>query len=98
MLHLRPASPWTIPVLLTQASAGVGTEEVRDALDAHKAYLANAGERAARDAARREVELVDILDEELRRRVEAGLAGAVDGVGTLVEQVRTGAVDPYSAA
>jgi len=98
MLHLKPEAPWSIPVLLTQASAGVGTEAVREVLLAHRRYLAGAGERAARDAARREVELVDILDEELRRRVEAGLADAVDGVGTLVEQVRAGAVDPYSAA
>src|SRR6516162_5331809 len=98
MLHLRPASPWTVPVLLTQAATGVGTDAVRDAIAAHRSALDAVGGRAARDAARRQTELVDILDEELRRRLEAGVGGALDGVGVLVEQVRSGAVDPYSAA
>ena len=98
MLHLRPASPWTVPVLLTPAATGVGTDAVRDAIAAHRSALDAVGGRAARDAARRQTELVDILDEELRRRLEAGVGGALDGVGVLVEQVRSGAVDPYSAA
>src|SRR5207244_12672610 len=40
MLHLRPATAWSIPVLRAQAAGGVGTEAVRDALEAHRAVLA----------------------------------------------------------
>ena len=99
MLHLRPAAAWTIPVLTTQAAAGVGTDAVRDAIEAHRAFLAADAERARRQRARREGELLDVLDEELRRRLERGLgASAADGLAPLLDAVRAGTVDPYSAA
>ncbi|TMA57258.1 MAG: methylmalonyl Co-A mutase-associated GTPase MeaB, partial [Deltaproteobacteria bacterium] len=63
MLHLRPAAPWSIPVVLTQAATGAGTEAVRDAIEAHRAFLAADAERARRQRARREGELLDVLDE-----------------------------------
>jgi len=99
MLHLRPAAAWSIPVVLTQAMAGVGTEAVRDAIEAHRAFLAADPERARRQRARREGELLDVLDEELRRRLAQGLGGgAPDGLAPLLDAVRAGTVDPYSAA
>jgi len=99
MLHLRPAAAWSIPVVLTQAMAGVGTEAVRDAIEAHRAFLAAEPERARRQRARREGELLDVLDEELRRRLAQGLGGgAPDGLAPLLDAVRAGTVDPYSAA
>ena len=99
MLHLRPAAPWSIPVVLTQAATGAGTEAVRDAIEAHRAFLADDAERARRQRARREGELLDVLDEELRRRLEQGLgAHAADGLAPLLDAVRAGTVDPYSAA
>ncbi|TMA37387.1 MAG: methylmalonyl Co-A mutase-associated GTPase MeaB [Deltaproteobacteria bacterium] len=99
MLHLRPAAPWSIPVVLTQAATGAGTEAVRDAIEAHRAFLAADAERARRQRARREGELLDVLDEELRRRLEQGLgAHAADGLAPLLDAVRAGTVDPYSAA
>src|SRR5438874_2053251 len=70
MLHLRPAAAWSIPVLLTQAASDGGTAAVLDALEQHRAFLAADPERAHRQRARREGELIDILDEELRRRLE----------------------------
>jgi LAO/AO transport system kinase len=98
MLHLRPASAWDIPVLATQAVRDVGIDAVAAALEQHRAFVATSDQRASRDAARRAGDLVDILDEELRRRVESGLVDAPDGLGSLVTSVRDGAVDPYSAA
>ena len=98
MLHLRPASPWSIPVLPTDASADVGTEAVLDALEKHRAFLAADPERAGRIRRRREGELLDILDEELRRRLAHGLGAAPDGLGPLLDAVRGGEVDPYTAA
>src|SRR5882724_428822 len=98
MLHLRPAAAWSIPVLLTQAATDGGTAAVLEALEQHRAFLAADPERARRERRRREGELIDILDEELRRRLERGLGSAPDGVGPLLEAVRGGDLDPYTAA
>jgi len=96
MLHLRPAAAWSIPVLLTQAASDGGTAAVLDALEQHRAFLAADPERGRRQRARREGELIDILDEELRRRLERGFGS--DGGGPLLEAVRGGDLDPYTAA
>jgi LAO/AO transport system kinase len=98
MLHLRPPSPWTIPVLLTKATSGEGTEAVLAAVDAHGKARASDPERTAREQQRRNDELLDALDEELRRRLAAGLGADADGLGVLLDEVRAGRVDPYSAA
>ena len=98
MLHLRPPSAWQIPVLLTQAAVGVGIDAVMDALARHRAFLAADAARTQRDARRREDELLDILSEELRRRLAVGLDDGADGIAPLVAAVRDGATDPYSAA
>jgi LAO/AO transport system kinase len=98
MLHLRPPSPWTIPVLPTIASVGSGVDDVLAGLERHRAHVSGDAERAGRAAARRAGELVDILEEEMRRRLEARLVTDLNGLGALVESVRSGDVDPYSAA
>ena len=98
MLHLRPPSPWSIPVLATEATRGVGVEAVVEALARHRTFVTADPDRAGRAAARRAGEVIDILDEEMRRRLEAGLIADHNGLGALVESVRRGAVDPYSAA
>src|SRR5262249_17941659 len=98
MLHLRPPSAWTIPVLATEATRGTGVDEVLDALVRHRTSLTGDPGRAGQAAARRAGELIDILEEEVRRRLEAGLVADPNGLGALVESVRRGAVDPYSAA
>ena len=99
MLHLRPSGGWTIPVLLTQASASTGLDAVRDAIETHRAFLASDPEHAGRERARREGELLDVLDEELRRRVAQRLAAhGSDGLAPLLDAVRAGTVDPYTAA
>jgi LAO/AO transport system kinase len=95
MLHLRPPSPWDIPVVATQAVRDVGIGDVVAALARHREHVTSTDERAGRAAARRAAELVDILDEELRRRLETGLAAAPNGV---LASVRSGETDPYSGA
>ena len=98
MLHLRPPSPWAIPVLATVASVGTGVDEVLTGLEEHRTHVAGDAERAGRAAARRGGELLDILEEEMRRRLEARLVSDPNGLGTLVASVQRGEVDPYSAA
>jgi LAO/AO transport system kinase len=98
MLHLRPPSPWTIPVLPTEAVRGIGVDAVLEALERHRGFVSGDAERAGRAAARRAADTIDIVDEEVRRRLEAGLVADANGLGALLESVRQGAVDPYSAA
>ncbi len=93
MLGMRPAAPGVAPVLRTEARRGIGTDAVVAAIDRHRA------ERRAVDEARRRVDdVLDILDEEVRRRLHAGLAGAEDGVAPVLDAVRAGTIDPYAAA
>jgi len=98
MVQLRPGATWHIPVLLTEAAADVGTEEVLAVLERHRASVAGDPDRARRQRLRREDELLDILDEELRRRLERGLGADSDGIRPLLDAVRGGELDPYSAA
>ena len=98
MLHLRPPSPWDVPVLATQAAHDVGVGDVLAAATRHRAAAATDPERARRAAARRVDEVVDLVGEELERRLAAGLAGALEGVAPLVAAVREGTLDPYGAA
>jgi LAO/AO transport system kinase len=98
MLHLRPPSPWAIPVLPTESVRGTGVDAVLEALERHRAFVSNDPARAGRAAARRAADTIDIVDEEVRRRLEAGLVADPNGLGALLESVRRGAVDPYSAA
>jgi LAO/AO transport system kinase len=98
MLHLRPPSAWTVPVVQTQASADVGTEALVAVVEQHRGFRASDAERAARERARREGELLDVLDEELHRRLARGLGTAGNGVGPVLDAVRGGTLDPYTAA
>ena len=95
MLGMRPATPWSIPVVRTEARAGIGTEAVVQAVDRHRetARAAPGG-----DEERRVGDVVDIIDEEVQRRLRAAFAADRDGMGPLLADVRSGAVDPYSAA
>src|SRR3989442_3589567 len=99
MLHLRPSGGWTIPVLLTQASASTGLDAVRDAIEAHRAFLASDPEHAGRERTRREGELLDVLDEELRRRVaQRPPAHGTDPLAPLRDPLRAGTPAPHTRA
>jgi putative protein kinase ArgK-like GTPase of G3E family len=69
-----------------------------DALERHRATRVEDAARAERERERRAQELVDILDEEVSRRVHRNLD--VDGKDRagLIEAVRAGTMDPYTAA
>jgi len=95
MLHLRPASSWNVPVLLTEATANRGIEELVGQIQAH-GDVRRAGRTAESDARERDAEWKEILRDELVQRLDRALAtGAFDGVAS---RVGGGAVDPYGAA
>jgi LAO/AO transport system kinase len=99
MLHLRNPAPWAIPVLLTEALQERGIDDLWKTIGAHRTHRDSTGAAAGDDADRRADELLDILDEELRRRMRRVLGHtSADGFARVVEAVRAGHLDPYSAA
>ncbi|MCC6764226.1 MAG: methylmalonyl Co-A mutase-associated GTPase MeaB [Deltaproteobacteria bacterium] len=92
MLQLRPTPGWEVPVLLTEAQADRGIDELFDAIEAHRAHRAQcANGRAGEES--REREFLDVLDGELRTRLERRIAAEAE----VLARVRRGDVDPYTA-
>jgi len=96
MLQLRPATRWSVPVLLTQGISGEGVAELMAQIARHRAFLAGSGHGAARSTAARQEEFVAILREEIARRLE----GALDNgrFAELLLRLKHGEIDPYRAA
>jgi len=95
MLHLRPAAAWNVPVLLTEATASRGIEELVQQIEAHGAAR-RAGETLESHARDRVGEWTEILRDELSQRLDRVLASGA--LGAASERVGAGKVDPYSAA
>jgi LAO/AO transport system kinase len=93
----RPAhGGWTRPVVRTVAARGEGVEDLVRALDAHRHWLDEVGERERRRIARAEAEIQAITLEQMRSRI-GDLRGA-HGLRELAGRVLAGELDPYSAA
>ena len=96
MLHLRPATQWNVPVLLTEATNGKGVSEVLDAVVRHRESRGAQGTAADYSAAARQEEFIAVLREEIGRRIEAGVENG--RFSALLSQVTRGEIDPYRAA
>jgi LAO/AO transport system kinase len=94
MLQLQPNAAWTVPVLLTEASHDRGIDEVVQALDRHRAHREGSG-NAKQVAAHREREFLEVLGGEVQARLDHRLG---DAQRALLARVRSGDIDPYSAA
>ncbi|MCK6554399.1 methylmalonyl Co-A mutase-associated GTPase MeaB [Candidatus Binatia bacterium] len=95
MLQLRGASAWTVPVLLTEATSGRGVPELVDTVFRHRDFR-HRSQATGPSAAARQEEFLAVVRDEIGRRVETGLD---DGTfHPLLQRVRRGEVDPYSAA
>jgi LAO/AO transport system kinase len=89
-------SSWKIPIVRTIASNGEGIDDVVNALDEHRDWMAGSGERDRRRQRRAESEIEAITLEQVRARI-----GDVRGGGNLPElakRVVAGELDPYTAA
>jgi len=97
-VHLRPAAGWRPPVLLTQASDDVGVDALVEAIGRHADYVKEHRD-ATRDAERRTREFTEVLTGELEERAQRSLGKGGGGahVRGMVEQVREGRINPYSA-
>jgi LAO/AO transport system kinase len=87
---------WERPVVRTVAVRGEGVADVVGALDAHRRWLDQSGERNRRRLARAAAEIQAITLEQVRARI-GDLRGAL-GLPKLAARVVAGELDPYRAA
>lgn len=87
---------WSIPVLETVAVSGGGVAQLRDALECHRAWLDESGERAAREGRRLDHMLQTLVQAELLARMERVFSPSLHR--ELVERLQRRQIDPYSAA
>lgn len=89
-------SRWKVIVMKTVSTEGVGIDELRQRIEAHRHWLLDSGEMALREQLRIANTLENIIRAELNRRIASSVpAGSLDA---LVEQIRRRENDPYSAA
>jgi LAO/AO transport system kinase len=96
-VHLRPAGGWRPPVVLTQAATDIGIDGLVAAIQRHRDYQREHRD-AAREGERRIHEFAEVLTSEITDRAASALRGGATKTRNAVEQVRSGKMNPYSAA
>jgi LAO/AO transport system kinase len=94
MLHQGAARAWNPPVLLTTATEADGIEALWDAIEQHRAWLAESG--ALHD--KREARIVREVGSLAAAHVNLSIMDALAADGELVERLRDRRIDPYVAA
>ena len=98
MLQMSLTTPdWTPPVKLTAAHAGRGIEELWAGLEEHRAYLQTSGNLDKRRGEHRTQEFLEVVEEELVRRLRRMVQTDPSLLATL-ERVADRDAEPYSAA
>lgn len=87
---------WQVQVFKTVAASGGGIPEVIGEIERHRSWLAASGQLAVRERLRMARAVEQIVQAELLRRLRAALPA--DNLATLVEEVTTRSLDPYTAA
>jgi len=90
-------SYWRVPVLLTEATAQVGVQELRTTIENHRAAAEESGELQQRRRRRRRAQFVKTIEEKISARFYALLAED-EVLRGLLRRVDDGVSDPYSAA
>ena len=92
----QEGASWRPPIVKTVANKGEGVDDVVDAIEAHRTWLAEHGELDARRKRRAEAEIEAIALEQLRFKLGDVRRGkALPG---LAARVVAGELDPYRAA
>lgn len=98
MLQLTPSdSDWSPPVVLTQADAGEGIEQLWGKIQEHQHHLTSTSQLDRKRQARRQQEFLETVEEELSRRLRALIENDAELVALLDDIARKDA-EPYSAA
>ena len=95
MLDLGGAHEWRPPIVETVATTNTGTEQLWDAVVAHRTFLEN-GHLVAHRRARMRLELDKVLTATVRSRV--GALARADAYEAQVDALLAGTTDPYRAA
>jgi putative protein kinase ArgK-like GTPase of G3E family len=83
-------------VLMTQAAADIGIDAVVSQIERHRAYL-NEHRDPERESERRAREFMEVLASEIEERTARALHQGANGAQAVVEEVRHGNLNPYSA-
>jgi LAO/AO transport system kinase len=94
-VHLRADPGWRAPVMLVQANADRGVDELLAEVAKHRDYL-RAHQDPRRLGERRAHEFLEVLSAEIEERALRGLSNGA--APELMDAVRTGDLNPYSAA
>ena len=98
MLQMSLTTPdWIPPVKLTAAHTGQGIAELWDSLEAHHAYLKDSGNLAKRRGEHRTQEFLEVVEEELVRRLRH-MVQTDPSLLSVLESVAARDAEPYSAA
>jgi LAO/AO transport system kinase len=92
----RGAGDWRPPIIKTVAARGEGIAEVVEALEKHRAWLAETGRLTARRRARAAAEIEAIAFAVLRGRF--GPLHGDSRIAALADRVVEGSLDPFAAA
>jgi LAO/AO transport system kinase len=97
VLSLGPRGSWKVPIVQTEATTGVGVDELLEALDAHGAHIAQEGTLEERRARNLRSAVLALAVARLRRDLERNIDG--DPVVTeLLDRVVSREIDPATAA
>ncbi|HVN90060.1 MAG TPA: methylmalonyl Co-A mutase-associated GTPase MeaB [Candidatus Binataceae bacterium] len=96
-VHLRPSGGWRPLVVLTQAAADIGVDGLVGAIERHREYQKQHHD-PARDQERLAHEFIEVLTSEIEERTIRSLHEERDGVALLMNEIRAGKMNPYSAA
>ena len=98
MLHMSLTTPdWVPPVMLTSAHTGQGIGDLWTRLDEHFAYLESSGNLAKRRGQHRTQEFLEVVEEELVRRLRR-LVQTDPDLLSVMDNVAVKDAEPYSAA
>jgi LAO/AO transport system kinase len=97
VLSLTPPDGWPVPVLTTQATDGLGIDGLVEQIDAHRAWLADSGQLAARRERSLRREVLALAAARIRRDLEDQLLDN-DESRRLLADVLARRVDPTTAA
>ena len=90
-------SYWRIPVVLTEATSGLGIPDLREAIESHRTAAEASGELDRRRQRRRRAQFMKTVEEKIAAGFHALLAS--DPVlQDILRRVEDGFSDPYSAA
>ena len=92
---LQRQAGWDVPIIKTSSHKDEGAAELADAIEKHRAYLAESGRLDDMRRQRAHRQLLTVTQAAL---LEGVVAGAADLVDELVEQIARREIDPRTAA